>query len=202
MKTFEAQFQKVLEASIDQIKLAAGKADEMALAIGMQEETLRVLTESGYDEIVAKFLDEESNIVKAEKAAMAGSPIPMQFAKADVAQIEALQNKELMNLMNLKTDMAMKIQEITAQGVMTNMSDGELAKQIGAIGDVQSKHVTTYVRTARNQYVQKLHDISGARYEERTGEKVYWKYIGPLDNITRDECRAALRKKYFTTSEK
>ena len=202
MKTFEDQFLKVLQQANRQIIVAAGKVDEMALAVGMKQEVVRILEEAGYGKVVGKFLAEEKNIVKREIAAMAGRPIPMQFAQADVAQIQALQSKELMNLMNLKTGMARDIQEITAQGVMTNMSDGQLAKQIGDITDVQSRHITTYLRTARNQYIQKLHDISGARYEERTGEEVFWKYIGPFDNITRDECRRALRKKYFTTEEK
>lgn len=203
MKTFASQFEKVLKRANDQIIALAGRANDIEFAIAMRSEAIRILEEAGYDEMVAKFLDEESNIIKNEIAKYKSSAIPMKFAKADVTQVEALQQKELLDLMNLKDDIAKKIQEITAQGVMTQMSKSELAKQIGNITDVKSRHVTTYLETARNQYIQKLHDISADRYREDTGEEVYWEYVGaPKDDLTRPECELALEKRYFTDSEK
>jgi len=203
MNTYADQFRKVLQAANDQIIALAGRANDIDLAISLRQETIRILEEAGYDDVVAKFLDEESNIIKAEIAKYKGSEIPMKFAKSDVIQVEALQQKELLDLMNLKEGIAKKVQEITAQGIMTQMSKKELAKQIGKIKDVQIGYVNTYVETARNQYIQKLHDISAERYRNSTGNGVYWEYVGaPKDDLTRPECELALDKRYFTDAEK
>ena len=203
MKSYADQFEKVLERANAQIIALAGRVKDIEMAVAMRVEVQKILEQAGYDDMVAKFLDEESNIIKAEIAKYSGSKIPMRFAKADVSQVEALQTKELLDLMNLKEGIAKKVQEITAQGVMTMMSKGELAKQIGMIKDVQSRYVTTYLETARNQYVQKLHDISADRYRSETGNEVYWEYVGaPEDDKTRPECSLALQKQYFTDAEK
>ncbi len=195
-------FEKVLEKANEQIILLAGKVESMQMAIAMKQEAIRLLEEAGYDEMVAKFLSEEKNIVKKEIAKYASSELPLKFAKGDVIQIEALQQKELLGLMNLKQDIAMKIQEITAQGVMTSMKKQELVAQIGAIKDVKARHINTYVQTARNQYIQKLHDLSADRYREE-GREIYWEYVGaPEDDLTRPECRLALDHRYFTDEEK
>ena len=203
MNTYADQFRKVLETANNQIIALAGRVKDIQMAVAMREQTIKILNEAGYDDVVAKFLDEESNIIKAEIAKFKGSEIAMKFARADVAQVEALQSKELLDLMNLKEGIARKVQEITAQGVMTQMGRSELAKQIGMIKDVQSRYVSTYVETARNQYIQKLHDINADRYREDTGNEVYWEYVGaPKDDLTRPECELALDKRYFTDTEK
>ena len=200
---FSKQFEKVLVKANEQIIAMVGNVDNMEMAIALKQEAIRILGEAGYDELVAKFLNEESSIIKSEIAKYKNAAIPVKFAKGDVKVIQALQKKELLDLMNLKENVARKIQEITAQGVMTSMTKRELAAQIGVIKDVQARHIGTYLVTARNQYIQKLHDLSAEKYEKDTGEKAHWEYVGaPEDDLTRDECRLALQKQYFTDAEK
>ncbi len=211
---FTKAFEDVLHAANSRItaiagglKMKAGKVlfneENMQLAMGMKQEAIKVLNEAGYSEMVDKFLASESAEIKSFTKSMAGTSFPAMFTKSDVAMVKALQSKELLDLMALQEGMATTIQQTLMQGVMAGVSRRDMVMQILHNKDIKSRYVNTYIETSRNQYLQKLHDMSATNYKEETGEDIYWKYIGaPIDSVTRDECIEALTQLYFTDAEK
>ena len=182
----------------------AFSSENLRLATDNYTQMVNLLEQAGFGDIKKNIIASESATITAFKAFNYPGSVPFKLlAVKDVPIIAALQDTELLQLLNLETSVSQAVYSRLVDGVLTGQSTDESIRLLGKTLDTQTRYIKTWYETSRQQFEQKVQDLSAANYKEEFGGGLYWEYIGaPKDDKTRYECDLALSKLVFTDAEK
>lgn len=126
----------------------------------------------------------------------------LSVSKVDKSMIEALSKLGHEGMMNLGMQNLAIIRSNVISYVLAGGEESEIIANIRR--DIETKfkrYATTYLWTSIHLYNQKINDITLEKAEIKP-EEMLWRYVGPLDNKNRPECRWARQKDVFTYKER
>lgn len=190
---------KRLETEDGQLLLSSPNID---FVMGLRTEFMRLLQDSGFDDLFSKYLADTPALVQQAEALTASGTFPIQFTKTSEEAFTALQQLDIMQMESRISGTA----ELIRQQLMTAMAGGqewgEMAAEIAkSLNTNLVQYAGTYMETARATLAQTIEDM-GAEQTRAAGGTVYWAYVGPLDTKTRDECVLGLEQGVFTDDER
>jgi hypothetical protein len=194
-KAIDLMLQQMTD-KLTQLELAngtiTGSTANLQYVASLTGDWINALNQSGYYEANTTLINKYDKLVDDMVKIRPDFAVPLSFTGASVEQINAL--KVLQNeTFNILGNQAInQLQTIVINGVTAQMPLSTL------LGDLQDSlegkfknYAKTYALTAQQQYVQKVEDTSAEEYKANGGT-LYWIYAGPLDDLTRPECREAL----------
>lgn len=163
---------------------------------------LKLANSQGYTDAVTFAIQQEGEVVKQVKNSLTKDGIAVNFSPVTQASFDLFQKQKYDYLMNLSSRAINAIKESTLNAVLGSSELGSLVNNIQLeLEDKLKRYASTYLETSRGQLIQSTQDwVTEDMIAE--GIPVYWEYVGPLDNDTREECVEALVKRYFTNDEK
>jgi len=163
---------------------------------------LSELDNSGYFGAVNSALEAESDVIKNLKRIYSGTDFPIEFNAINQQSFNILQNQKIDYLTNLSTNAITAIKQSVTDAVIGAVDVSEITANIRKeLDEKLQRYASTYLETARGQLIQDAQDWSAQSMRD-AGVSIYWEYIGPEDNKTREECLFALEKQVFTDEEK
>jgi len=209
---FEESLNKVVKAMISEIQsLLAGLKTQsgnllfedgnLQLSIEMFNDLVTALNTAGYEKAYTELLMADPELITELKKYTSSLPgaVPLTFAQSSLTALSTLQNMELTRFGKIGSEVMTVLQDQLTTAVLTGQSLRQATKDItGLLEKDLVKYAKTYANTSRQQFIQAVHNEAA----KNTDGAVYWEYIGVLDNVTRDECRAALAQRLFTDDEK
>jgi hypothetical protein len=104
-------------------------------------------------------------------------------------------------LTNLSTNALTAIRQSVTDAVIGAVDVSAITKNITKeLPNKLARYAGTYLETARGTLIQDAQEW-GSQSMRDAGVSVYWEYLGPEDNKTREECLFALEKQVFTDEE-
>ncbi len=165
-------------------------------------EMLKLGKAQGYTDAIDYALQQEGEIVKTIRKELATAGFPAKFTTVTQETFNLFQRQKYDYLANLSTRAITAIKEATLNAVIGSSDLGSLINTIQTeVGDKLQRYAYTYLETSRGQLIQATQEWTVQELKEQ-GIDIYWEYVGPLDNDTREECDLALQKRVFTDEEK
>ena len=182
----------------------AFSSENLNLATENYTQMVNLLEEAGFGDIKKNIIASESATIKAFKKFSFPGSVPFKLtAIKDVPVLAALQDTELLQLLNLEKSVSGAVYSSLVNSVMTGQSTNESIRLMEKALEPQTRYIKTWYETSRQQFQQKVQDLSALNYKEEFGGELFWEYIGaPKDDRTRYECDLALSKLVFTDAEK
>jgi len=209
---FEKALSQVVKKMIPEIQASLSKLKtidnmlvfdkgNLQLSIAMYDDFISALQTAGYEQAYTELLLHEPELIKNLKDYVKTIPgaVPLAFAKSSLTALNTLHVMELTKFGKIGSEVMGMLQDQLTSAVLTGTSLRDASKAITELLDKNlQRYAQTYANTSRQQFIQAVHNESAKNYDGI----VYWEYIGVLDNVTREECRAALAHQYFTDDEK
>jgi hypothetical protein len=201
------KFQKEIEALIAQMSdkgVINFTPDNFNLAFENYSRMYQVIEEAGLSTVRDNIIASESATIRAFREFKFDGSVPFSLvAEKDVVLIQALQDSEFLQLAALERQAADAVYSTLVDSIVSGQQSYDAILSLEKTIDTQTRYINTWYETSRQQYDQKLQDLSAENYKNEFGGEIYWEYIGaPLDEKTRHECELALRKLVFTDAEK
>lgn len=165
-------------------------------------EMLKLGKAQGYTEAIDYALQQEGEMVKTIRKELANAGFPSNFTTVTQETFNLFQRQKYDYLTNLSGRAINSVKEATLNAVIGSSELGSLVNSIRQeVGDKLQRYAYTYLETSRGQLIQAVQDWTVQELKD-AGVTIYWEYVGPLDNDTREECDLALQKRIFTDEEK
>ena len=175
--------------------------DNLRFAAEMTEKMFTTLKEAGYNKVAEAYRTDFTKILtEVNKAGVLS--LSWKFLPKDKSFLIALRDMQYAGMFRVESEVANTIQRLTTDYVLTerplDQLIAELTKKLD--GNLQ-RYAKTHIETATRYALQKAEDITidnlGIPEEDR-----YWRYIGPEDDKTRQECLEALEIDVFTNVQR
>jgi hypothetical protein len=161
----------------------------------MYPELLKALQESGYSSVVAQLQNTDPALVNAIKA---NARIPMSFLETSSDVISAIRSAEAFQFAKIGEAAMSSIRDNVMRTVLAGVPINDTLADIRSqLEDRFQRYAWTYANTTRKEVIQAVHFEAAKAYD---GE-LYWEYVGPEDNVTRDVCLELLAQRVFTDAE-
>ncbi|KPK95801.1 hypothetical protein AMJ80_03575 [bacterium SM23_31] len=147
----------------------------------------QLFSEAGYDGIIQNFIDKHTELINYAKQVGGKLGFPLVLTDRSIALLEILEEQSIMRMLTVK------------DGIINNLIDA------GLRGEIEGAGLRTIIAGLADEFDGIAHKFAteaftGISVFDRTIKSENFKeagiekfiYFGPLDELTRDTCRAAL----------
>jgi hypothetical protein len=157
------------------------------------------LKQSGYSELVNDLINKDKALLAEVTAMRTAKGLLTQFAKTSPEALRAFQNLELTQFQNIGDGFVNSLHSNLMTYAITGIREEDFAAMIRkSLDSGFQRYANTYAITSRAQFIQQVQDEAAKDYD---GE-LFWEYVGPEDDRTRDACLEGLSQRYFTDAER
>jgi len=187
--TFMGQIQNIEKKLLNDLKQIAKGLDQLTdtelVAIARELDFFQELLDRGYTNAVNGLMEAYEGQVEtiATEAARRGIST---VKGATVGQLQLLQDLEAENLLGKAATYANDLKDGLFKGIVSGERPSEIVKRLAETINLETHQLNVSVHDGIKQF----DDL--ARHKVFEGEDVLWTYIGPLDDVTRQECQSTL----------
>jgi len=157
------------------------------------------LNNSGYQELVAKLLAQDKDLIAEIRSIRGANGLPTSFSKTSTEVFNAFRNMELAQFEDIQEGFARSLHQELMHFALTGVSEDVFIQTIyDRLESGFKRYARTYAITSRAQFIQQVQDEAAKNYD---GE-LFWEYVGPEDDRMRDACIEGMAKRYFTNEER
>jgi hypothetical protein len=196
------QMSAQMAAALKSGALSNGEAGaEIRFMASFYPELERIMLQSGYTELVSKLKDDYPDLINDLKAVHKYSEVPLAFVKSDATVLTSLSTIFNKRFENIGKEAVQAVYDRLTQSVLAGASESKMIALIRDTLDSKlQRYATTYYNTARKDFMQQA-ELLSAENNRIGDEELYFEYVGPLDNVTRDACISLLENPYYTEAE-
>ena len=180
-----SQIQAIEKKLLNDLKTIAKRMDTLSdtelVAIAKELDFFQELLDRGYTNAVNGLMEayEGKVDVIAKEAARRGIPT---VKGATIGQLELLQDMEASTLLGKATVYANDLKDGLFKGIISGERPSSIVKRLSETINLE----THQLNVAVNDGFKQFDDV--ARHKVFEGADVRWTYVGPADEVTRDEC--------------
>jgi len=187
--TFMGQIQNVEQKLLNNLKKIAKGMDKLTdtelVAIARELDFFKELLDSGYTNAVNGLMgayEGQVGKIAAEAAKRGISTVK----GATVGQLQLLQDLEVENLLGKAATFANDLKDGLFKGIVSGERPSDIVNRLSETVNLKTHQLNVSVHDGIKQF----DDL--ARHKVFEGEDVFWTYVGPDDDRTREECAATL----------
>ena len=187
--TFMGQIQNIEKKLLNDLKQIAKGLDQLTdtelVAIARELDFFQELLDRGYTNAVNGLMEAYEGQVEtiAKEAARRGIST---VKGATVGQLQLLQDLEAENLLGKAATYANDLKDGLFKGIVSGERPSDIVNRLSETVNLKTHQLNVSVHDGIKQF----DDL--ARHKVFEGEDVLWTYIGPLDDVTRQECQSTL----------
>jgi len=157
------------------------------------------LQQSGYLSLVSDLIEQDRELIAEVKSLRTAKGLPTQFSKQSSEALAAFQNLEFAQFQNISTGFVNSLHQELMNYALTGVDEAVFIESIrNMLESKLQKYATTYAYTSRAKWIQQVQDEAAKNYDD----ELFWEYVGPEDDRTRDACIEGLNQQYFTDAER
>jgi len=186
---FMSQIKAIEKKLLNDLKTIAKRMDTLSdtelVAIAKELDFFQELLDRGYTNAVNGLMEayEGKVDVIAKEAARRGIPT---VKGATIGQLELLQDMEASTLLGKATVYANDLKDGLFKGIISGERPSSIVKRLSETINLETHQLNVAVNDGFRQF------DNLARHKVFEGEDVRWTYVGPLDDVTRDDCVTTL----------
>ena len=184
-----SQIQGIEKKLLNDLKTIAKRMDTLSdtelVAIAKELDFFQELLDRGYTNAVNGLMEayEGKVDVIAKEAARRGIPT---VKGATIGQLELLQDMEASTLLGKASAYANDLKDGLFKGIISGERPSAIVKRLSETINLETHQLNVAVNDGFRQF------DNLARHKVFEGEDVRWTYVGPLDDVTRDDCVTTL----------
>ena len=170
---------------------------DTALLFHKEYET--ALIDNGFKDALDLNYSNDKILIDAIKEASLHAEIPIEFTRKSSQILTSLRKVNFEGLKMIGAGSA----DTLARGLLGNVMTGQSlnatrAKLTKTLDTNLHGYIETYINTSKHDLFQEVHNLSAENYDG----KLFWRFVGVRDDITRPACIVGLNKDVFTDKEK